>query len=523
MREPQALHVVALLFVHLERLQPAVDHRRLGRPQTRVLTYVQLFVLVLVIWDSVRTEVAVRQVLLADLLGCYTAALILVVGYLVSGTAAEVHGRVTVAGFNPNDAGVILALGLPVACFLLATWGGPGRRAVVLLGSTYLPLALFAVLGTGSRAALVAVVPALWYAGRLLGRSRPALAVVTFVGLGCLAVAAIPVLPAAAVQRIFDTGHELMQGNLNERQDVWAEAVRIIGEHPVSGIGAGAFRTAATGVNKVGHNFVLALLAEIGVVGLVLFLAIIVVGVRSLRTAPWALRELWLTVLVAWTFAALLHNWEYRKLTWVMFGLIAVCGALQGVPALAQVQEAQRRPSRWIGAGPSSGPDAACCSQEAETHDQVDQTALHGGGTPRSTRPGDPRKRGGGGAGRGVPRHAVPADPPRPHGRHGAVRRVERVGARPRGLGVRRQGRLALAGRRQRPQAVRDQPVHRRAQADDRRPGLPPGASCRRHRNRRGTGATATWSRSPTTGSTTPCTPSRDPAARRTTSRPSSG
>jgi len=341
MREPQTLHVVALLFViwNACSLLWTIDA---SATQTRVLTYVQLFVLLLVIWDSVRTEVAVRQVLLADLLGCYTAALILVVGYLVNGTAAEVHGRVTVAGFNPNDAGVILALGLPVACFLLATWAGAGRRAVVLLAATYLPLALFAVLGTGSRAALVAVVPVLWYAGRLLGRSRPALAVVTFVGLGCLAVAAIPLLPARAVQRIFDTGHELMRGNLNERQDVWAEAVRIIGENPVSGIGAGAFRTAATGVNKVGHNFVLALLAEIGVVGLFLFLAIIVVGVRSLRTAPWALRELWLTILVAWTFAALLHNWEYRKLTWVMFGLIAVCGALQGVPALAQVQEAQR-------------------------------------------------------------------------------------------------------------------------------------------------------------------------------------
>ena len=137
---------------------------------------------------------------------------------------------------------------------------------------------------------------------------------------------------------------------------MWAEAVRIIGENPVSGIGAGAFRTAATGVNKVGHNFVLALLAEIGVVGLVLFLAMIVVGVRSLRAAPRALRELWLTILVAWTFAALLHNWEYRKLTWLMFGLMVVCGALQGVPASsAGAGGATGDPTRWIGAGPGSG------------------------------------------------------------------------------------------------------------------------------------------------------------------------
>ena len=47
------------------------------------------------------------------------------------------------------------------------------------------------------------------------------------------------------------------------------------------------------------------------------------------------------------------------------------------------------------------------------------------------------------------PTRRCPQIHPRPHGRHGAVRRVERVGARPRGLGVRRPGRLALAGRRQ--------------------------------------------------------------------------
>ena len=77
-------------------------------------------------------------------------------------------------------------------------------------------------------------------------------------------------------------------------------------------------------------------------VGLALFLPIIVVSACAPAPAPRALRELWLTILVAWTFAALLHNWEYRKLTWLMFGLMVVCGALQGVPALAQVQEAQR-------------------------------------------------------------------------------------------------------------------------------------------------------------------------------------
>lgn len=353
MREPHALHVAALLFV-LWNCCSLLWTTDWAATQTRVLTYAQLFVLLLVVWDTVTTHTALRQVLLADLLGCYAAAALLVAGYAVNGSSAEVHGRVTLGTFNPNDAGVILALGLPVACYLWATWprGDPaGRRGVVLLAATYLPLGLFGVLGTGSRAALVAVVPAVWFAGSLLGRSRPTLAVVTFVGLTASAIAALPLLPANAVQRLWDTGHDLMQGNLNERQDVWAEALRIIHEHPLLGIGGGAFRTAATGVNKVGHNFVLALLAELGPVGLATFLAIIVVAVLAVRSAPRTVRELWLTVLVAWTFAALLHNWEYRKLTWLMFALMAVSGALGGGPGGQGV--ARRRTDDTASAGGS--------------------------------------------------------------------------------------------------------------------------------------------------------------------------
>jgi O-antigen ligase len=337
-RAPHALHGVALLFVlwNACSLLWTVDG---PATQTRVLTYAQLFVLLLVVWETVTTTAQMRQVLLADLVGCHVAAVTMVAGYVVQGTGAEVHGRVTLGSFNPNDAGVLFALGLPVACFLLAgPWPGPWRRLVRVLAATYLPLGAVAVLGTGSRAALAALVPTVWYAGRLLGRRHPVLPVATFVGLGALTVAVLPLLPATARDR-------LLQSTLNERQDVWSEAIRIIGDRPLGGAGAGSFRTAATGVNKVGHNFVLALLAEIGVVGLALFVLIIVVALRALRPAPRALREMWLTFFAAWLFAALLHNWEYRKLTWLMFVLMAACETLPGPTAAGGDGEAESEPA----------------------------------------------------------------------------------------------------------------------------------------------------------------------------------
>ncbi|MGH3413564.1 MAG: O-antigen ligase family protein [Marmoricola sp.] len=326
MRAPHLFHVVSLLYVLWTACSmlwtvngPATE--------TRALTYAQLLVLTLVVWETVTTVAALRKVLLSYLVGCYAAALSMVAAYVIGGQAAEFHGRVTLGGFNPNDAGLILSLGMPVACYLLGHQPGRWRRSTVALAVTYFPLAAFGVLGTGSRAALAAVIPALWYGGGLLRRRHPAAALVGAIGLGALTVAVIPLLPTRSVQRLAATGTDLMNGNLNERQDIWGEAIRLIHAHPVVGIGAGAFRTAAVGVNQVGHNVAFSLLAEIGVVGFSLFVAVVVVSLRSAGRAAGSMRGLWYSLFAAWMYAALLHNWEYRKLTWLLFVLMVASSA----------------------------------------------------------------------------------------------------------------------------------------------------------------------------------------------------
>ena len=128
--------------------------------------------------------------------------------------------------------------------------------------------------------------------------------------------------------RLEGTGASISSGDLNERGTVWAEAARIIHEHPLLGIGAGAFREAAVGANKVGHNFVLSLLAEVGIVGFGLFMAVLVTALLPIRRLDPLLRRMWLALFSAWLLAALLHNWEYRKQTWLFIGLVAACGAL---------------------------------------------------------------------------------------------------------------------------------------------------------------------------------------------------
>ena len=327
-REPRAPHLLALLFVvwNAASLMWTVDGPATLRS---VLTYVQLLVLMYLLYDTVDTWKAVRHTLAAYLAGCYVTVVTLLVGYAVGGPDSEMYGRVTVGGFQPNDVGLILALAVPIAAYLTGALGdGWRRRAWSVVCAAYVPCAAFAVLVTGSRAAMAALLPGLVYVGYRLARRRLAAAVGAMVALAVLLAAALPLVPERVLLRLEGTEAALRGGNLNERQFVWAEAVRLIQEHPVFGVGGDAFPTAAVGANKTAHNLVLGLFADVGLIGLGLFVGMLVTALASLRRAPSLLRGMWIAVFTAWLSAALLHNWENRKQTWFLIGLVVVCGAL---------------------------------------------------------------------------------------------------------------------------------------------------------------------------------------------------
>lgn len=350
-RRPRGAHVLALLYVlwTLSSLIWTVDG---PATQERTFTYVQLLVLMLVVWDTVTSPVRVRQALIAYLSGCYLTVATLLVEYATLGAAEEVHHRVTVEGFHPNDVGIILALGLPIAVYLAEEIRSAGRwrRLWQVACLAYVPLSGFSVLVTGSRAGLGALLPGFAFGGYLLARRRPRLAWGAGLSLVGLTAVALPLVPANVLARLGQTQSSIQSGDLNERGGVWAEAIRLFVHHPIFGIGSGAFKEAAVGANKAGHNFVLSLLAEVGLVGFGLFAGMLVALVLGLRHTPAPLRSMWVAVLVAWLVGALLHNWEWRKQTWFIFALVAACGELS-----TQDEPAEGETGRPEAAMPSGG------------------------------------------------------------------------------------------------------------------------------------------------------------------------
>jgi len=355
-REPRLTHFLALLFVvwNAFSLLWTVDG---GATQGRVITYAQLFGLMLVIWDTVDTMPRVRATLTTYLAGSYVTVLALLVGYVVRGAASERYGRVTLGSFHPNDVGMILAVSVPVAAYLM--WVPPNRerrwRRLWAVGcAAYVPLAAVAVLVTGSRAALVSMIPGLAYLFYLLTRRHKAVSIGTLVGLAAVGVLAIPFVPARVLLRLEGTDAALRSGNLNERETIWSEAFRLIREHPIQGSGGGAFRAAAVGANKAPHDLALGLLAEVGVIGFGLFAAMLVTALLSLRRVEPLLRGMWVAVFTAWLGAALLHNWEARKQTWMLIGLVVACGALDSARGREPDQD---EAARSAGPAPDSPAD----------------------------------------------------------------------------------------------------------------------------------------------------------------------
>jgi hypothetical protein len=80
-------------------------------------------------------------------------------------------------------------------------------------------------------------------------------------------------------------------------------------------------------------------LAELGIVGLGIFCALLAFLVLSALELPWAARRLWLVCLGVWLVGVSSLTWEMRKPTWWLFGAIAAQHA-----SLRRTSTASRRP-----------------------------------------------------------------------------------------------------------------------------------------------------------------------------------
>jgi O-antigen ligase len=325
-QRPMAFLVVAAAFVvwnlatYFWSMQPAVTIRQ-------VSTYVQLLAFVWLLMEFCRDwpwRVALMQ---AFVLGNYVAFAITAFNVLVLSTG----GFRDVGRFNANEFSILLALGIPMAALLM----GERRHGLLhVLNLAYPVIATFGVVLGASRGGLIvclvalAVVP--FSVVRLSLLRRTALFVAALAALWFSFSYAPQLFPDLYrnVERLQGTGEELQTGTLTGRTTIWRETIAVFQESPLVGIGSGAARFAlvdsAIGRVKAVHNAFLSVAASTGLIGLLLFVALVAMAVAAGVLAGPTHRPFLAVLAVALVVAMMPTNTEANKSTWFILGLLAL-------------------------------------------------------------------------------------------------------------------------------------------------------------------------------------------------------
>lgn len=293
----------------------------------RFVTSLQLLVLVWLIWEIAWSPERQRGLLQAYVLGVCVAALATIRNFL-SGAAwvnywAVETSRYVALDQDPNELGVILALGLPMAWYL--GFADPQRR-LPWIWRLYLPLGITGILLTGSRGAFLTALVALaiipWTLTRVRLRTKVALYALAFGSL----MLATTFVPAATLSRIGSTRADIEAGHFGGRIFIWMAGLEVAREHPLAGVGAGAFGPAVAPTlhsEMASHQTFLEILVEQGLVGLLLFAAVVVAAIRPLRLLPTLQRRLWIVLLASLAAGSMSLHLGHRKQFWFVLGLLA--------------------------------------------------------------------------------------------------------------------------------------------------------------------------------------------------------
>jgi O-antigen ligase len=340
-RRWRVFHVAALLFVIWAGLGAWLFLD--GGIPRKLYTFVQLFLVLWMMWELGSTPKRVRGLMAAYVFGCCVPAIAKIVLYLRAGDTLR---RFSAGGHDPNDLAMTFALALPLAWYLALTTRGPLLR---WLYRGYLPLGILAAALTGSRGGLVASMVALLVipltmrlsAGRLVG------AVVLLCLCGGLLVRYVP---TRVMARLSTTGTEIEDKRFGGRFTLWKAGVHAFGHRPVTGYGVGGFVRSITpelgDKALVAHNSFLSVLVEEGLIGLWLYVTMMCSVYFSLRRLPRIERRFALIMFGTLLTAMMPLTWEDQKATWLIMGiLIGLSGLYYAEPRAVPAPHVARRPA----------------------------------------------------------------------------------------------------------------------------------------------------------------------------------
>jgi len=293
---------------------------------TRLRGFFQEMMTVWLVWEFAETPSDLQNLLRAYVAGSWVLALLTLSNFSSPEAIAAGQFRFVAEGQDPNDVARYLDLGFPLAALLLNSerrW--PGR----LLALGYLPLGLVAVVLTASRGGFLTAVVASAGCGLLLARNHARRVLAGALALPGFAVALWFFVPHETFERLATIPEQLQGGDLNQRMNIWTFGWQAFAQAPLFGSGAGTFVSASRIASmNTAHNTALSILVTGGLIALCLFVAIVVLAVRSILRTHGPLQLALATALGIWFITTLDATVEENRATWLLLALIALAGRL---------------------------------------------------------------------------------------------------------------------------------------------------------------------------------------------------
>ena len=317
-RKPHLFHIAFFFYVLWNALS-AFWSFDIEKSTERILIYFQLASLIWILWEMYTLPANLKAGLQAYVLGGFLPIGSTVVNYIKGNALPSL--QYTATGYDTNDVGLILALGIPVAWHLAASTSNNGKAYLLrLVDIVYIPAAIFVILLTASRGAFLAIVPAILFVLWSLRRLKRLPRIMLLVALVGALLVLQPHVPQSSVRRLGTIGDSIAEFDIGDRVSVWREGIAVFADHPILGVGSGAFPVVVER-NTVAHNSFLSVLVEVGLVGFALFACILAIVVYQVLKQPKWDSRFWLSILLVWAIGSSALSWERANASWLFLSL----------------------------------------------------------------------------------------------------------------------------------------------------------------------------------------------------------
>lgn len=287
----------------------------------------QLAAMVLLVHQFVHNSEHVRYFFLAYVAGAFVTAFGTLHALYTAPELDVTYRRFIASGFNENDGAYTMALAIPMAWHIALVARRWFHRCILL----YVPLGFSAILLTGSRGGSVAALVALCTPVMHVSRSSPGkaaatlgVALLTGMGLWGMVQTMVPEDTLARVGTVMEGEKYSDSSALNGRLRNWLAGLEVLQRNPLIGTGAGTFAEATATLDGRGddaHNAFVDTAAQLGVIGLVLFLLVLWHVAKHVLAAPAADRRTWYVLMAVLLLPLMVANWDMTKQMWLLFAL----------------------------------------------------------------------------------------------------------------------------------------------------------------------------------------------------------